>query len=75
MIHPLVNILVSLLALGGIAWLAFWILGQLGLPEPIGTVARVVIGVVLLLVLLGYVLGLMGNAPLLRVGGVPPLIG
>lgn len=53
----LVSILVLLLVVAVIAFVAFWVIGQMGLPDPINLVARVIVGVILLLVLLGMFTG------------------
>ncbi|MEY2873710.1 MAG: hypothetical protein RLZZ373_1081 [Pseudomonadota bacterium] len=62
--NPIV-ILFLLLILVVVGWIAFWVVGQMGVPEPINMVLRVIIGVILLLVLLGMVSGYI-NVPYLR---------
>jgi hypothetical protein len=48
----LINLLIGLLIFAIVVWLVYFILGYIPLPEPIKTIALVVIGIILLLVLL-----------------------
>jgi hypothetical protein len=52
----LINLLVYILIFGCVVWLAFWVIGQ-AFPQPIQMVAKIVVGVIALIVLLGYFLG------------------
>ena len=49
----LINLLILLLIFG-VAW---WIIGMIPLPEPVGTIARVIFALILLVVLVGYLTG------------------
>lgn len=52
---------VLLLVVGGlIVWLCWWFVGYVGLPEPFAKIARVVIGLVALLICVGVLLSLLG---------------
>lgn len=53
----LISLLVWILVFACVAWAGFWIIGQMGLPAPINMVARVILGLILLLVLLSSVGG------------------
>lgn len=50
-------ILIQLLILALVIWMVFWILGQLPIPEPAMTIAKVILGVLFLIVLLNMVFG------------------
>lgn len=43
-----------------IAYVLFWIVGKMGLPEPAGMIARIIVGLVALLLLLGLFFPGMG---------------
>lgn len=58
----LVQLLIQLVVVGLIAWLLIWFLGWVGLPEPFAKVARVVIGLVILVFLINLLLGIGGSA-------------
>lgn len=47
-----VSILLALLVFVAVVWVAFWIVGQMKLPDPIGKVAVIIIGILALVVLL-----------------------
>lgn len=51
------NALISLVVLGLIIWLIFFILGKLPIPEPARTVLWVAAGVILLVYLLSFLMG------------------
>ena len=62
MIELLISVLILLIVFG----VLFYIIRLLPLPEPFGTIALLILALVLLLVLLGYVLPLGGyHRPLL----------
>lgn len=48
----LINLLVSILVVALVFWLIWWVIGWMKLPEPIGLIVRVVIGIIAILVLL-----------------------
>lgn len=63
----LLTLLVTLVVAGLIAWLCWWFIGYVGLPEPFNKVARVIIGLAVLVFLINLLLGLGGH-PLVRWG-------
>ena len=70
MLVSLIYLLISILVLGLVLWLILFVIDQLGLPEPFGRVARIVVVVVgvliLIIVLLQFLPGEFANHPLLR---------
>lgn len=48
----MLSLLITLLVICVVIWLAFWVIGQMGLPEPVGLVARVIVGIIALVLLL-----------------------
>ena len=56
MISLLLTLLILLLIFG-VAW---WVLGLIPLPEPLAMVARVVFGLILLIILIAYLLPMAG---------------
>lgn len=63
-IEGLLSIVIYLVVIGLIFWLIWWFIGYVGLPEPFNKVARVVVGLVALLVVIYLLLGLAGGAGL-----------
>ena len=57
----LINIVVYLVIVGLIFWLIWWFLGYVGLPEPFNKVARVVVGLVAVIILINLLMGLTGT--------------
>lgn len=60
--HVLVSILwlvIFILFLGLLAWAVQWTIAKLGLPEPVRTVALVIIGIIFLIYLLSLLTGSM----------------
>ncbi len=58
----LVSLLLSIVVVGLICWLLWWLIGYIGLPEPFNKIARVLIAVVAVFFLINLLLGLSGNA-------------
>ena len=56
MIDQLIYALIILVVVGLIIWLAYWVLQQVGLPEPFAKIAYVILAVLAFLVVLYYVL-------------------
>jgi hypothetical protein len=54
----LINLLIDALIFS----LAFWVIGKMGLPEPIGMILRAIVGVIALIWLLNL-FGAMGGHP------------
>lgn len=46
---------------GIIYWLLSWLLGQIGLPEPFGKIARIVLAIVAVIVVINALLTLVGK--------------
>jgi hypothetical protein len=57
----LVSVLVYLVVWGLILYVLWWGIGKLGLPEPFGKIATVVLVVVTVLVLLNLLVGFAGT--------------
>ncbi len=65
-LSSLVGVLVTLLIVGGICWLLWWLIGFIAPPEPFNKIARVIVAVVAVLFLINLLLGLAGYTPLVR---------
>lgn len=59
----LLNLLVGLVIGGLIAWLLIWFIDYVGLPEPINKVAKVIIGLVIVIWLINLLMGLGVGRP------------
>jgi hypothetical protein len=59
--QSLVSILVYLIVWGLILYVLWWGIGKLGLPEPFGKIATVVLVVLTVVVLLNLLLGFTGT--------------
>jgi len=64
----LFSLIIVLLVLGLLVWLAFYVIGQFPLPDPIGRIIQVVIVVIAVLVLIAILLNLAGMGPGLKIG-------
>jgi hypothetical protein len=64
-----------LLVIGLLVWLAFYILGALGPPEPVATIIRVIVVVVAVLILITVLLNLAGIGTGLHISSLLPLPG
>jgi Zn-dependent protease with chaperone function len=53
----LISLLVTVVVLGLIFWLFWWLIGAVGLPEPFNKVATVLIALIAVLVLLSVLFG------------------
>jgi heme A synthase len=53
----LISLLVTIIVLGLVFYLLYWLLGQIPLPEPFKTVATVLLGLIAVVLLLGLVFG------------------
>ncbi len=58
--HEMMNALGWVVAAGLIAWLLWWGLGQVGVPEPFNKVARVIIALFVVIVLIRVVIRVFG---------------
>ncbi len=70
----LLTLFITLVIAGLIFWLVWWFIGYVGLPEPFNKVARVLIGLLVLIFLINLLLGLGGH-PLVRIGQAVPMWG
>lgn len=53
----LISLLVTIVVLGLVFYLIYWIVGQIPMPEPFKTVALVIIGLIAVILLLGLLFG------------------
>ena len=56
----MISTLIWVVVVAGIAMLALWAVRELGVPDPINRVVRVVVIVVAILIIIGLVAGLFG---------------
>jgi hypothetical protein len=59
-VGSLFALIITLLVVGILVWLAFYVLQQFAPPEPVGRIIRVVVVVVAVLVLVAVLLNLAG---------------
>lgn len=52
----LLQALIYLVIVGLIAWLIWWFIGYIGLPAPFDKVARVIVGLVVIVLLIQFLL-------------------
>ena len=50
-----------------IFWCIWWFLGYVGLPEPFAKIAKVVVGLVALIVVINLLLGMAGGPVLFKI--------
>lgn len=62
MISLLVSVLILILVCGAV----FWVVGMMPLPSPFNNAAKIIIGVIFILVLLGMLFGHVPMVPVLR---------
>ena len=55
----LLNLLITVIIAGIIAYIAFWGVGKIGLPEPFNKVAIAIIVLAIVIVLIGILTGTM----------------
>lgn len=68
MLIPIVPIICALLVFGLLFWLVRWLVPQLGLPAPIGTVLYVILVVLFVLWLINLLGGFSGHYGSVRIG-------
>jgi len=56
----LINLLVTVLVLGLVFSIVYWVIGQINLPAPFRSVAIAVLGIIMVVVLLGLLFGGVG---------------
>jgi hypothetical protein len=66
-VGSLFSLIIVLLVVGLLVWLAFYILANLGPPEPIATVIKVIVVVIAVLVLIAILLNLAGIGTGIRI--------
>jgi hypothetical protein len=62
----LIGILVTVVVLGLVFYLLWWLIGVIGLPDPFNKVAQVLIALIAVVILLGLLFGGI-NIPTLRI--------
>ena len=63
--ESIVALLITVIVLGLVFYLLYWVVGQIPLPAPFHTVAVVLLGLLAVVVLLGLLFGGIG-VPMLR---------
>lgn len=58
----LVSALIWLVGIGLIAWLLWWLVDYIGLPEPFSKVARVIIALVVVVMLIRLIMQVTGSS-------------
>ena len=61
----IIGLLVTVIVLGLIFYVFYWLLSKIPLPEPFAVVAQVILGLIVVLVLLGLLFGHI-SVPVLR---------
>jgi hypothetical protein len=74
-VGSLFTLIIVLLACGLLVWLAFYVIGELAPPEPVGRIIRVVVVVIAVLVLIAILLNFAGIGGGLRISQMLPLLG
>jgi hypothetical protein len=57
----LISVLVTLVVVGLVCYLLWWLIGYIGLPEPFNKVARVIVACIAVVFLINLILGLGGH--------------
>ena len=65
-VGSLVHLLIWLIVIGLIFAVLWWGIAQIGLPEPFAKIAKAIIVIVAVLILVNFLLGLSGGAPVIR---------
>lgn len=60
-VDALLQMVVYIVIIALIFWLIWWFIGYVGIPEPFNKVIRVIVGLVALLILISFLLGLTGH--------------
>jgi hypothetical protein len=74
-ISTIFTLIIVLLVIGLLVWLAFYILQQFPLPDPIGRIIRVIVVVLAVLVLIVFLLNIAGVGPGIKVSSLIQLRG
>lgn len=59
--EQMLTALIWLVGIGLAFWLLWWLLGYIGLPEPFNKVARVILGLVAVVILIRFIFKILGN--------------
>lgn len=62
----MVNLLVTVIVVGLICWLLWWLISYIGLPAPFDKVARVLIALVAVLFLINAILQVSGQGGFIK---------
>jgi hypothetical protein len=57
-IDSLLSLVITVIIIGAVCWLLWWLIGFIGLPEPFAKVARGIVAVVAVIFLIGLLLHL-----------------
>jgi len=60
-VDGLIQVVIYIVVIGLVLWLVWWFIGYAGIPEPFNKVARVLVGLVAVLVLISLLLGFIGH--------------
>jgi hypothetical protein len=63
----LIGLLVTVIILGLVFYVLYWLLGRIPLPAPFAVIAQVILGLIVVVVLLGLLFGGI-SIPVLRIG-------
>lgn len=58
---PLINAFIWLIVVGLVAYLLWWLIGYMALPQPFDKVLRVILAVIVVIVIINFLLGILGN--------------
>lgn len=59
--NALINGLIWLIVVGLVAWLLWWLISYVGLPEPFNKIARVLVAVVAVILIIRFLLKITGT--------------
>ncbi len=62
----LIGLLITVIVIGLVCYLLWWLIGYIGLPAPFDKVARVIVALIAVIVLLDIVFGLGLGTPSIR---------
>lgn len=62
----LLGLLITIIVVGLVFYLLYWLLGQIGLPEPFNKVALVILALVAVVFLIDVVMGISGGPRVFR---------
>lgn len=62
----LLNVLITVIVVGLIAWLLWWLISYIGLPAPFDKVARVLVAIVVVIFLINAILQATGQGGFIK---------